>query len=100
MLNTQQFAPTIGNALAYDADIRPTLRGVDVTAPGTLVVLDIYDRQAIYEFAIPADGVTAGAHLPYRLELQIKRIVGDGAGAVGNGTTGTDIALANLIPLT
>lgn len=33
---------------------------------------------------------------PVRIEMEIRKIIGDGSGGVGNGSTGTDIALANL----
>lgn len=90
-VNTDQFSPVVGPELAYDADLSPTLRGVDINAAGVLVVEDIWDKQAIY--------TTVAENLPYRVELQIKKIVGDGSGGVGNGTTGTSLALTALVPL-
>ena len=70
-----------------------SLRGLDIMAPGILVVKDTEGNQAIYDFS----GLTAG--VPYRLGLQIKTIVGNGSGSVGDGVTGTDIALADMIGL-
>lgn len=88
MLNTDQHSPVVGPTLAYDADLEPTLRGLDINAAGSVFVLDINGKAA--------NITTVAGNLPYRWELQIKRIVGDGAGAVGNGTTGTNVALTAL----
>jgi hypothetical protein len=107
MINTSQVVPTFyGKTVAYDADLSPTLSGLDVLAPGGLMIEDIYGTQKLYTFAAQpavAGGESAAANVtsfPYRLEVQIRKIVGNGSGAAGNGTTGTNIALASLIPLT
>lgn len=105
MINTDKHAPVIGPTLAYDVDLSPTLRGIIVKAPGGLLVKDINDKTALFTFAAqPAvvSGDSAAANVtsfPYRLDLQIRRIVGNGSGSAGDGTTGTNIALADLIPL-
>lgn len=91
MTNTQLAAPTFGADIVYDAVITKTLRGLIVNAAGGLVVTDITDVSRL--ITIPA-----GA-LPYKLDLQIRKVVGNGSGSAGNGTTGTDIAVANLVPL-
>lgn len=84
---------------AFDADLntevngKRTLRGVDIDAPGKLFIVDNTGQTATYDFS----GLTAG--IPYRLILQIAKIVGNGSGLVGDGVTGTSIALANLHPL-
>lgn len=88
MLNTDQHSPVVGPTLAYDADLDPTLRGLDINAAGSVFVIDINGKAA--------NITTVAGNLPYRWELQIKRIVGDGNGAIGNGTTGTNVALTAL----
>lgn len=96
-LNSPTMRPSAG--YAFDADLSTkangevTLRGLDIQAPGKLFFIDIDGNSANYDFS----GLTAG--IPYRFIMQIKKIVGDGSGAAGNGTTGTDIALANLKPI-
>lgn len=100
MDNRDISVPTVlplGSAFDVDYSARAyggkSLRGLDIMTPGVLVVKDTEGNQAIYDFS----GLTAG--IPYRLALQIKTIVGDGSGGVGNGTTGTDIALSDMIGL-
>lgn len=102
-INTDTWSPVIrpvGNA--YDANLSPSLRGLLINAPGTLVVEDINGEKATLTFAAQdptATGPTAHCEFPYCLKLQIRKIIGDGSGGVGNGTTGTDIALADLVGL-
>jgi hypothetical protein len=91
-VNTDINSPTIRPGVAFDADLSPsTLRAIDVLADGTLFVEDVTGNITSYSFV----GVTSFE----RLVLQVRRIIGDGAGSVGDGSTGTDIALANLRPL-
>lgn len=94
MLNKNLESPTV-RSLAYDVDMKSDrpLRGIDIFADGGLVVIDSEGTQVLYTIT----GVTGGP--PYRLILQIRNIVGNGSGAAGNGTTGTNIALANLVGL-
>ncbi len=105
MINTNVYAPCVGPSAAYDANFNPTLRGVYVNAPGTLIIKDIYGVAATFKFAAQpavASGEAAAANVtsfPALIELQIAQIVGNGAGAAGNGTTGTNIALADIVTL-
>jgi hypothetical protein len=102
MINLDTWSPTAHGDLAYDADLSPSLRAIDIKAPGSLFVIDIDDNEVDYTFVAPDYTGTAAQNVttfPYRLELQIKRIVGDGSGSAGDGNTGTDIALANLVGL-
>lgn len=102
IVNTEHHTTVLGPTLAYDAELNPSLRGVIVKAPGTLVFRDVNGKLGSLTFAAAdptATGPTPSCDFPARVDIQIGTIVGDGAGAVGNGTTGTDIALANLLPL-
>jgi len=107
MINNSTAVPTFYKPdLAYDSVLVPSLTGIDVLAPGGLVIEDIAGTQKLYTFAaqpavVGGDSDAANVtSFPYRLEIQIRKIVGNGSGSAGNGTTGTDIALTNLIPLT
>ncbi len=81
---------------AYDsAYTEDSIKAIDVLAEGALFVVDIEGNATSYVFNVS----TLNTLLPYRLELRVRSITGDGSGAVGNGTTGTDIALADLIVL-
>lgn len=93
MTNTQLTAPTFAPDIVYDAICAPTLRGIIVNAAGGLVVTDITDRKRL--ITVPT------AALPYLFEGQIRKVVGNGSASAGDGTLsgGTDIAVANLIPL-
>jgi len=83
------YSPTIREGLAFDLDLGIRhLRGIDVLANGTLFVLDIHGNTVSYPFT----GVTSFVRLP----LQIKKIIGNGSGAIGDGVTGTNIAIASL----
>lgn len=90
---------TVQPDLDYDVDLDPTLRAIDVLAEGLLVVIDIEDNEVAYP--ITAFVAAGGEYslFPFRLNLRIKRVVGDGAGSVGDGVTETDIALADLVGL-
>lgn len=81
---------------AYDSDYTKDVIAIDVLAEGVLFVVD----QEGYTTSYPITAfVAAGGEyttFPFRLNLAIRSIVGDGAGNVGNGVTGTNIALANL----
>lgn len=99
MPNLDRHSPSIRGGVAYDADLSPrTLNAIDVLAPGTLVVDDIEGNRAIYTFAAPT-GTTAYSNFPHRVSLQIAKVVGNGSGAVGNGTTGTNLTFAQLVCL-
>lgn len=102
MINLDTWAPVIGPTLAFDANLEPTLRGLIIKAPGSLFIEDINGKTANFTFAASdptATGPTPSCDFPYKLCLQIRKIVGNGAGAAGNGSTGTNIALTNLVPL-
>ena len=81
--------------IAYDAAMSTNLRAIDVLAAGVLFVEDIEGAVRSYTF----NTTTLNSSLPYRVHLYIRRIIGDGAGNIGDGATGTNIALANLIGL-
>ena len=86
-------------ALAYDATLDPTLRGIDILKAGTLVIEDIEGNNATYVFSA---FVAAGGEytvFPYRLKLRIAKIIGDGSGSIGVAPNGTDITLANMVGL-
>lgn len=83
-------------APVYDTDFSETILAIDILAPGTLFVIDIKDRTVSYPFTAFVAGGGAYTTFPYRLELRVRQIVGDGAGSIGDGATGTNIALANL----
>lgn len=87
---------TIAGTPAYDADFDKRVVAIDVLAPGTLFVVDKEGNETSYPFAAFVAAGGAYTTFPYRLHLNCRSIVGDGVGGIGNGTTGTDIALANL----
>lgn len=84
-------SPTVQPNLSYDGVLRPTLRGLDIKAAGVLFVKDIEGSTVSYDYT--------ALTVPQRLVLQIRTIIGNGSGAVGDGVTGTNIALANLVGL-
>lgn len=100
MLNIDLFAPkpiTVDSSSHFDVDLVPTWRGIDILGPGatppsTLTVIGINDQEVTYTFG--ADEATpsgiANSRYPYRLNLQIRRIV-------GTGTTLADTDLVGLI---
>ena len=89
---------TVQPNLAYDADLEPPLKAIDVLQEGQLQVMDI--EGAIVSYPVTAFIAAGGEHatFPYRLEMNILRIVGDGSGSVGTAPQ-TDIALADLVGL-
>lgn len=87
-MNQSTAAPVFVPVADYDAVFDPPLRAIDVTADGTLTVEDIVGEQAIY--------ILANVAPVYRLVAQIRKVVGDGVGGVGDGVTETDIPLASL----
>jgi len=84
---------------AYDTDFSESIKAIDVLGPGSLFVIDKEDNEITYTFAAFVAAGGAYSCFPYRLELNIQSIVGDGSQGVGDGNTGTDIALANLVVL-
>ena len=84
--------PKVKPGLQYDTDIDPPLGALDITRTGSIVVVDVDGNRLRYAF--PSISV-----IPYRLELPIKRIVGNGTGSPGDGLTGTNIPIADLIGL-
>jgi len=85
---------------AYDANYNDkTIKAIDVLGPGSLFLVDAEDTAVTYTFAAFSAAGGAYSCFPYRLELRVKQIVGDGAGNIGDGQSGTDIALANLVVL-
>ena len=102
-LNRDTHSPSVSNnegvTVAYDLVLTPTLRGIDVLVAGRLAVLDIEGRLWEHNFLAlnpQTNASQAYTVFPYRLELQISKIVGNGAGLVGSGAGETDIALASL----
>lgn len=98
-----QAQPTLQNFTAvtgaYDSDYTKSIKAIDVLAPGDLFVEDIEGN--IVHYPLAAFVAAGGAYtcFPYRLNLRIRKIIGDGSGSIGNGIAGTDIALANLVVL-
>lgn len=77
----------------FDEDFARPARGVYINATGTLFARDV--KGTTMKFV-----VGSSSPLPYPLfGINLRRIVGDGSGNIGNGTTGTDIALADLVLL-
>lgn len=90
----------IQTTLAYDSPItREDVRAIDILDEGTLVVKDIEGNTLTYDFAAFVAAGGKYTTFPYRLNLRIREIVGDGSGSVGTAPTGTDIALADLVVL-
>lgn len=89
-INYNLWSPLIRPNLAFDEVLDPPLRGIDILEPGTLFIQDVAGNQTSYTFAV---GSITGF---VRLTLQIEKIIGDGAGGVGDGVTGTDIPLDKL----
>lgn len=89
---------TVQPNLAYDADLSPSLKAIDVLQEGQLQVMDIEGNTVTYP--ITAFIAAGGEYttFPFRLEMNILRIVGDGSGSVGTAPQ-TDIALADLVGL-
>jgi len=91
-------------SLAYDEDFTDSIKAIDVLTADAgggdaLVILDIEGNTLRYPMVpfIAAGG--AYTTFPCRIEIRAKRIVGDGAGNVGDGATGTNLALTELIVL-
>lgn len=81
---------------AYDSDYSEDVIAIDVLAEGVLFVVDQEGNTVSYPITAFVAAGGEFATFPFRLNLAIRSIVGDGSGAVGDGATGTDIALANL----
>lgn len=89
---------------AYDSDYTETIKAIDVLTADAgggdvLFVEDIEGNTISYPMVpfIAAGG--AYTTFPCRINLRIRKIIGDGAGSVGNGTTGTNLALSELVVL-
>ena len=101
---------TIGNLtgssqnLDYDLDFDKSIKAIDVLTAdaggGDLLVVEDIEGNVHYYPMVPFTAA-GGAYtcFPFRLEMRIKSIIGDGAGNVGNGVTGTNMALDELIIL-
>jgi hypothetical protein len=95
-VNRDTHSPTVQPNIDYDTVLSPTLRGIDVLAPGRLTVVDIEGNTWEHTFLAlnpSAAGDEPYSLYPYRLELQIRMIVGDGSGNIGT-TTGTDLDIS------
>ena len=101
---------TIGNltktsqTLAYDVDFTDSLKAIDVLtadagAGDALVVQDIEGNTIVYPMKPFVATGGPFTEFPCRIELRIRRIVGDGSGSVGNGSTGTNLALTEIVAL-
>jgi hypothetical protein len=88
-MNYDIWPPTVRPGITFDADLEPqTLRGVDIEASGKLFFVDLHGN---------ADSRTfTSVSVPNRFVMQIKKIVGNGSGAIGDGVTGTDIPLVSI----
>ncbi len=89
---------TVQPNLAYDADLEPPLRAIDVLTEGQLQVMDIEGNTVSYPLVAYLDAAGEYTTFPFRLEMNILRIIGDGAGSVGTAPE-TDIALNQLVGL-
>ena len=101
---------TLGNltsttqTLAYDVDFTDSIKAIDVLtadagAGDVLVVEDIEGNTLKYPMK---PFVAAGGPytcFPFRLNLRIRKIIGNGSGSVGDGSTGTNLALSELVAL-
>jgi hypothetical protein len=92
-LKYRAYSPFVRSGLAYDAEFDPVLRGIDIKpgATGTLFLIDVQNTAVSYPITV--------TDVPFRLVLQIQKIVGNGSGSIGDGVTGTNIALANMVGL-
>lgn len=86
---------TVQPNVAFDVDLEPTLRAVDIKANGSLFVIDLEGNAVDYTF----DTAALNTQLPHRLTLRIRRVVGNGSGGVGDGATGSDLALSEIVGL-
>lgn len=96
-VNRDTHAPTVRAGIDYDVDFVPSLSGIDVMAPGRLAVIDIEGNTWEHNFiALNPSAMAAEAYttFPHRVNLQIKRIVGDGAGNVGTGAGQTNLVIS------
>jgi hypothetical protein len=112
-LNSPTFVdhPTDGTALLFNEVLRPTPQAIDVLAPGRLVVQAPDGKYRTYNFAALTGEVFGGSetgpqpycNFPYRLFVQVRRILDDdGVNEITGGTAmdvGTDITLENLVLL-
>ena len=90
--------------IGYDVVYEDSIKGIDVLTADAgggdaLVVMDIEGNTHRYPMVPFTAAGGAYTCFPFRLKMRIRMIVGDGAGAVGNGTTGTNLALDELILL-
>ena len=76
------------SGLQFDHDYSPPLKGVMITEKGTLFLQCVNGTV----MQVPIDKT----RLPYRLITPIARIRGNGSGAIGDGSTGTDIPLNRI----
>ena len=90
--------------IGYDITYQDSIKGIDVLTADAgggdvLVVMDIEGNTHYYPM-VPFNAA-GGAYtcFPFRLNMRIRSIIGDGAGNVGDGATGTNLALDELILL-
>ena len=90
--------------IGYDITYQDSIKGIDVLTADAgggdvLVVMDIEGNTHYYPM-VPFNAA-GGAYtcFPFRLMMRIRQIVGDGAGNVGDGATGTNLALDELVLL-
>lgn len=82
MINLSNASPTAYPNLAFDVVLEPTLRGVLVLVPGTLVFEDITGVEVDIEFEAPDPSASApspGCDFPYCLPFQIRRFISSGS---------------------
>ena len=102
--NTIENLTKTNNTVAYDSDFTDSIKAIDILTADAgggdaLVVEDIEGHTIVYPMApfIAAGG--AYTTFPCRIYLRIRKIIGNGSGSAGNGTTGTNMALSELVPL-
>ncbi len=90
--------------IGYDITYQDSIKGIDVLTADAgggdaLVVMDIEGNTHVYPMVPFTAAGGAYTCFPYRLNMRIRMIVGDGAGNVGDGATGTNMALSELVLL-
>ena len=92
-------SPTVRPFEFDEALDRKPLIGIIVDAPGNLFIVDIEGNEVSLTFNdIGTDGLSATPY-PYRLDMMISKVVGDGSGGIGDGSSGTNIPLVSLVGL-
>lgn len=80
--------------LVFDEDLPIAAKAIDVLTAGDLVVIDRENETVTYTFT-EFDASAPGSYsiFPYRVELGVRQVVGDGTGEPGSPGTTCDIIL-------